>query len=158
MAFRHIHDTQTTTLSHFKNLEAHTRRVGNKAVVVEVRSAVEIFSMLGDKWAVPVLVMVGAGPKRFNEIRRIIENVSQRMLTRTLRRMERDGILEREILPTNPPGVVYSLTPLGVSLCPVADAVAQWAIRNHGEIDAAQKRHDHSRRRASTGGNPGMVD
>jgi DNA-binding HxlR family transcriptional regulator len=144
MTFRHIHDTDLQ--KHYQELEKHMRRVGHAAVHEEVGSAREIFSLLGDKWGMPILVMLGAGPKRFNEIRRVVNDVSQRMLTRVLRRMERDGLVEREILPTNPPGVVYALTKLGFALCVPADALAQWAFRSDAKIKDAQKAFDRSRK------------
>ncbi|MFD2350359.1 winged helix-turn-helix transcriptional regulator [Nonomuraea ferruginea] len=76
----------------------------------------EVFRRVGDKWSVLLVVLLGGRPHRYNELHRAVEGISQRMLTRTLRGLEIDGLVRREVLPTVPPSVEYSLTPLGRSL------------------------------------------
>ncbi|HTU63507.1 MAG TPA: helix-turn-helix domain-containing protein, partial [Polyangiales bacterium] len=76
----------------------------------------EILNRVGDKWSVLVVVLLGDASKRFNELRRAIEGISQRMLTTTLRGLERDGLVKRTVYPTNPPQVDYALTKLGRTL------------------------------------------
>src|SRR5215207_2908746 len=73
----------------------------------------EVLSRVGDKWSVLVIAMLGQGTRRFSELQRSIDGISQRMLTLTLRQIERDGLVERTVYPTIPPRVEYSLTPLG---------------------------------------------
>lgn len=101
-----------------------------------------LLSRIGDKWSVLVVSTLGSGPKRFNELRREIPSVSQRMLTLTLRNLERDGLVSRTVTPSIPPRVDYELTDLGRSLeCPIAK-LQQWALDNVGAIHAAQVRYD----------------
>ena len=104
-----------------------------------------LLSRIGDKWSVLVVSTLGSGSRRFNELRREIPSVSQRMLTLTLRNLERDGLVKRTVTPTIPPRVDYELTDLGRSLeCPIAK-LQQWAIDNVGAIHAAQARYDDRR-------------
>jgi DNA-binding HxlR family transcriptional regulator len=90
----------------------------------------EVFRRVGDKWSILVIVLLGKRPYRFNELHRGIEAISQRMLTRTLRGLEHDDLVHREVLPTNPPSVEYSLTPLGRSLLVPLSALADWAVEH----------------------------
>ncbi|OLF10692.1 transcriptional regulator [Actinophytocola xinjiangensis] len=98
----------------------------------------DVLRRVGDKWTVLVIVLLGRRPYRFNELHRDIENISQRMLTRTLRGLETDGLVHREVFPTVPPSVEYSLTPLGRSLLVPLSALADWVIDHRGEIAAAR--------------------
>ncbi|ONK11040.1 helix-turn-helix domain-containing protein [Streptomyces sp. MP131-18] len=91
----------------------------------------EVFRRVGDKWSMLLMILLGHRPYRFNELHRAVEGISQRMLTRTLRGLENDGLVRREVFPTVPPGVEYSLTPLGRSLLEPLSALADWAVR-HG--------------------------
>ena len=91
------------------------------------RTISTLLSRIGDKWTVLVVQTLAEGPKRFNELRREIPSVSQRMLTLTLRNLERDGLVTRTIYPEVPPRVEYRLTPWGQALCPALDAILQWA-------------------------------
>src|SRR5262249_3328450 len=95
---------------------------------------------VGDKWSVLVVVMLGAGPKRFNELRRSIATISQRMLTLTLRGLERDGLVTRTVFPTIPPRVDYELTELGRSLLTPVDALGRWAREHRATIVRARDR------------------
>lgn len=98
----------------------------------------DVLRRVGDKWTVLVVVLLGRRPYRFNELHRGIQGISQRMLTRTLRALEDDGLVHREVFPTVPPAVEYSLTPLGESLLVPLSAVADWAVRHRDEIAHAR--------------------
>jgi DNA-binding HxlR family transcriptional regulator len=106
------------------------------------RTISTLLSRIGDKWTVLIVETLGQGSKRFNELRREIPSVSQRMLTLTLRNLERDGLVSRTVTPTIPPRVDYALTELGRSLHGPVTALAQWALENAGAINAAQARFD----------------
>jgi DNA-binding HxlR family transcriptional regulator len=101
-----------------------------------------LLQRIGDKWTVLVVQTLAEGPRRFNELRREIPSVSQRMLTLTLRNLERDGVVSRTVTPTIPPRVDYELTELGQSLQKPICGLASWAMENVGAIDAAQKKYD----------------
>ena len=106
------------------------------------RTISTLLSRIGDKWTVLVVTTLGEGPRRFNELRREIPSVSQRMLTLTLRNLERDGLVSRTVTPTIPPRVDYELTGLGRSLLQPIKGLAQWALENVGAIHEAQARFD----------------
>ena len=93
------------------------------------RTISTLLSRIGDKWTVLVVQTLGEGPKRFNELRREIPSVSQRMLTLTLRNLERDGLVNRTVTPSIPPRVDYELTELGRSLAPVLLSMRDWGER-----------------------------
>jgi DNA-binding HxlR family transcriptional regulator len=90
----------------------------------------DLLRRLGDKWTLVLIVLLGRRPYRFNELHRAVEGISQRMLTRTLRTLEHDGLVEREVFPTVPPAVEYRLTPLGISLLEPVSALADWAVEH----------------------------
>ena len=106
------------------------------------RTISTLLSRIGDKWSVLIVSTLGDGPRRFNELRREIPSVSQRMLTLTLRNLERDGLVSRTVTPSIPPRVDYELTPLGRSLEGPIGQLQQWALDNVGAIHAAQARYD----------------
>ena len=106
------------------------------------RTISTLLSRIGDKWTVLVVQTLGEGSKRFNELRREIPSVSQRMLTLTLRNLERDGLVKRTVTPTIPPRVDYELTELGRSLQKPITALSQWALDNVETIHAAQAQFD----------------
>ena len=106
------------------------------------RTISTLLSRLGDKWSVLVVQTLGEGPKRFNELRREIPSVSQRMLTLTLRNLERDGLVSRTVTPSIPPRVDYELTDLGTSLQKPICGLVTWAMENAGAIHAAQAGYD----------------
>ena len=106
------------------------------------RTISTLLSRIGDKWTVLVVATLGDGPRRFNELRREIPSVSQRMLTLTLRNLERDGIVSRKVTPSIPPRVDYELTGLGHSLLKPITALTEWALDNIGQIHGAQARFD----------------
>jgi DNA-binding HxlR family transcriptional regulator len=102
----------------------------------------EVLTRVGDKWSVLVIVLLGDGTKRFSELRRTIGGISQRMLTLTLRGLERDGLVAREVFPTVPPKVEYTLTPLGETLLKTLRDLADWAAKNRDEIERAREMFD----------------
>jgi DNA-binding HxlR family transcriptional regulator len=106
------------------------------------RTISTLLSRIGDKWTVLVVSTLGEGSKRFNELRREIPSVSQRMLTLTLRNLERDGLVNRTVTPTIPPRVDYELTDLGCSLLKPVNALSQWALDNVEAIHKAQAQFD----------------
>jgi DNA-binding HxlR family transcriptional regulator len=101
-----------------------------------------ILARLGDKWTVLVVMLLGEGPRRFSEIKRAVHGISQRMLTLTLRNLERDGMVTRTVTPTIPPRVDYALTDLGRSLGDPLFALGQWVRGHLDEIDAARAAFD----------------
>jgi len=117
-------------------------RPGKETLSHSCRTVTEILSRVGDKWSVQVVVQLGDGPKRFNELRRAVSGISQRMLTLTLRGLERDGLVTRTVYPTIPPRVEYQLTGLGCSLLKAVRALGLWAIENRDEILEARRRFD----------------
>lgn len=101
-----------------------------------------ILSRVGDKWTVLIVIMLADGPRRFNELKRMIGGISQRMLTLTLRGLERDGLVTRTIFPTIPPRVDYALTPLGQSLRGPIEALGDWAFAHIGVVEGARRSFD----------------
>ena len=109
------------------------------------RTISTLLSRIGDKWTVLVVQTLAEGPKRFNELRREIPSVSQRMLTLTLRNLERDGLVSRTVTASIPPRVDYELTELGQSLQKPICGLANWATENVEAIHEAQARFDAER-------------
>ncbi|QFG23841.1 helix-turn-helix domain-containing protein [Actinomadura sp. WMMB 499] len=101
----------------------------------------DVFRRVGDKWSMLLVILLGGRPHRYNELHRSIDGISQRMLTRTLRNLEADGLVRREVHPTVPPGVEYSLTPLGRTLLDPLSALADWAVAHEAEINESRARH-----------------
>jgi DNA-binding HxlR family transcriptional regulator len=108
----------------------------------DCRAISDVLARVGDKWSVLVVSRLGAGPMRFNELKRSIGSISQRMLTLTLRGLERDGLITRTVFPTIPPRVDYALTPLGCDLLKPVSALGDWATRNQHKIAHARERFD----------------
>ena len=103
----------------------------------------EVLARVGDKWSVYVIYQLGeAGTLRFGELRRRVEGISQRMLTVTLRTLERDGLVSRKMYPEVPPRVEYTLTPLGATLRGIVGQLVEWSQAHLAEIDAARARYD----------------
>ena len=102
----------------------------------------EVLNRVGDKWSVLIVGLLADGPKRFSELRRAIEGISQRMLTLTLRGLERDGLVTRTVYPTIPPRVEYELTELGRTLRKPIQSLAKWAQDNRERIQQARNRYD----------------
>ena len=99
-------------------------------------------SIVGNKWTVLVIMLLSETPRRFNELKRLIGDVSQRMLTLTLRELEREGLVTRTLFPTIPPRVDYALTDLGHSLKEPVTALGLWAIQNQPALAEARRRFD----------------
>src|SRR6202044_224924 len=108
----------------------------------DCRAIGDILARVGDKWSILVASRLGEGPLRFNELRRSIGGISQRMLTLTLRGLERDGLVTRTVFATIPPRVDYALTPLGRDLLQPVSALGEWATRNQAKIARAREKFD----------------
>jgi DNA-binding HxlR family transcriptional regulator len=102
----------------------------------------QILDRVGDKWAVLILLLLRNQTKRFNQLRRAIEGISQKMLSQVLKSLERDGLIRRRVIPTVPVTVEYSMTPLGATLAEAVDPLRDWAEQNLKEVLAAQRRYD----------------
>lgn len=107
----------------------------------------EVLARVGDKWSILVIMLLSERPWRFNELKRSVEGLSQRMLTLTLRNLERDGLVTRTVYPTVPPSVEYALTPMGRSLTGPVSALGHWAQNNTLRIEEARHRFDAAARK-----------
>lgn len=101
-----------------------------------------VLDRIGDKWSTLMVLTLALGPHRFGELKRAIPDISQRMLTQTLRDLQRDGYVARQVFPTTPPAVEYSLTDLGHSLMVPLSALVDWAVRTRGAVEAARAAFD----------------
>ena len=108
----------------------------------ECKRISEMLSRVGDKWSVLTVSALGDGKLRFSELRRRMGSISQKMLTSTLRNLERDGFISRTVHPTSPPTVEYQLTELGCSLLKPVSGLAQWTIANAERIETARQAYD----------------
>jgi DNA-binding HxlR family transcriptional regulator len=106
------------------------------------RAVNSVLARVGDKWSVLIITLLGNGKQRFNEIKRMVDGISQRMLTLTLRGLERDGLVKRTIYPTIPPRVEYELTELGRSLRCAVVPLGKWANEHVGDIHTARETFD----------------
>ena len=121
----------------------------HKHLPADCRAVSDVLARVGDKCSVLVVTRLGGGPVRFNELRRSIGGISQRMLTLTLRGLERDGLITRTIFPTIPPRVEYALTALGRDLLQPVSGLSEWALRNQGKIARAREQFDNSAKAAA---------
>ena len=112
----------------------------------QCRRVSEVLSRIGDRWTMQVIAELGEGPRRFSELRRGVAGVSQRMLTLTLKNLERDGLVSRTVTPQAPPRVDYALTDLGRSMLAPVQALGQWAAVHIPQMDAARRRYDAAER------------
>jgi DNA-binding HxlR family transcriptional regulator len=117
-------------------------KLGDTHVTEGCRIVAPVLARVGDKWSILIVRLLGNGPRRFNEIKRLVDGISQRMLTLNLRGLERDGLVSRTVFPTVPPRVEYELTDLGRSLWEPVAALGQWAAAHAEEIGRAQKAFD----------------
>jgi DNA-binding HxlR family transcriptional regulator len=101
-----------------------------------------LFEQISDKWSMMVMTVLDNGPVRFNGIKRRIEGITQKALTDCLRRLERNGLVERRVIPTSPVGVEYEITPLGRTLQPPFKALYAWTVQNMPIVDEARSRFD----------------
>lgn len=106
------------------------------------RETASVLERIGDKWTVFVIVSLKDGPLRFTELKRVVGAVSQKVLTTTLRGLERDGFVTRTVTPTIPPRVDYELTKLGRDVLVPLDALAAFAIARRGDVEDARERYD----------------
>ncbi|MBE7184834.1 MAG: helix-turn-helix transcriptional regulator [Methylobacterium mesophilicum] len=104
----------------------------------------EVLDQIGDKWTTLVLLMLADQPQRFSQLMRAVPDISKRMLTQTLRELERDGMAIRTVFPTKPPSVEYALSPLGRSVLVPLGALVEWADSNHAAIRAARRAFDEA--------------
>ncbi|MBS8227242.1 winged helix-turn-helix transcriptional regulator [Vannielia litorea] len=102
----------------------------------------DVLDRIGDAWSLLVMLELMKGPCRFNALARVVDGVSRRMLTVTLRNLERDGLVSREVLPCSPPSVEYALTPLGGSLQSALEGLRDWAVAHQPEINAHRRSYD----------------
>ena len=108
----------------------------------DCRAVSQVLARVGDKWTVLIVSLLGDGPRRFSQIKRMVGGISQRMLTLTLRGLERDGLVTRTVTPSIPPRVDYELTDLGRSLWLPVEALGLWARQHQAEMQAARERFD----------------
>ncbi|SDX20752.1 transcriptional regulator, HxlR family [Saccharopolyspora shandongensis] len=104
----------------------------------------DVLDRIGDKWSVLVIVELAGGPRRFRELQRAIDGISQRMLTLTVRRLERDGLILRTVYPTVPAQVDYRLTETGTSLTHLVKALADWSLTHRAVIAEARQQYDQT--------------
>ncbi|OKP77994.1 transcriptional regulator [Ensifer adhaerens] len=102
----------------------------------------DVMDNIGGKWNSLMILSLADGPSRFSQLRRLIPDISQRMLTQTLRDLQRDGYIHRTVYPTQPPSVEYALTDLGRSLLGLLKHFVDWSVENHGAIRAAREVYD----------------
>jgi DNA-binding HxlR family transcriptional regulator len=114
---------------------------------VEVR---QILNRVGDKWSILVIAMLDRGTRRFTELRREVEGISQRMLALTLRQLERDGLVERTVYPVVPPKVEYALTDLGSTLLESVRGLVSWAMEHRGQVASARGEYDARQNESSS--------
>ena len=130
---------------HSLDTAAAPHRIRSPAVGEDCRAASLVLARIGDKWSVLIVRLLGDGSRRFNEIKRGVGGISQRMLSLTLRGLERDGLVTRTVTPTVPPRVDYALTALGRSLWEPVSALGAWAQANGAAMEAARQRYDAGR-------------
>jgi DNA-binding HxlR family transcriptional regulator len=104
----------------------------------------DVLAKVGSKWSILIIGALGQGPRRFNELKRDVQGISQRMLTLTVRGLERDGLITRTVTPTIPPRVDYALTELGQSLLEPVSALGGWAVENRAAVERARIAFDSS--------------
>lgn len=120
----------------------------NLNLPADCRGVGEILARIGEKWSVLTIMYLGEGPKRFSELRRLIGGISQKMLTTTLRALERDGFVTRTVFSTIPPQVEYELTEMGHDLLVPVGALGEWARRNQARVERSRQRYDSRRQEA----------
>lgn len=111
----------------------------------ECRIVRDVLGQLGDKWTLMVILCLGSGPMRFNAIQRAVAGISHRMLTVTLRKLQRDGLISRTVHPESGPHAEYELTPLGVSFTEPVMAIANWAVKAQPQIETSRRRFNSDR-------------
>lgn len=120
-------------------------------ITLEECSYRKILDIVSSKWAVLVMAVLSGGTKRYGELRRRIADISQKMLTQTLKQLERDGLVERNAIPSVPPTVEYSLTPLGQTLIPHFTQMRQWANEYYDSVERARMDYDRKAENPAAG-------
>ncbi|UHH11714.1 helix-turn-helix transcriptional regulator [Luteimonas fraxinea] len=118
---------------------------GHLSETNDLRCISEALSRVGDKWSIVVVMELAAAPKRFSEVRRALDGISQKMLTATLRGLERDGFVTRTVYPTKPPSVEYALTALGQEMVVPVRALGTWLVANVERVETARRLFDSDR-------------
>jgi DNA-binding HxlR family transcriptional regulator len=141
---KHMKVTGTAPASRTASLESQLKTHVENGLQHSCKPVADILVRVGDKWSVLIIMLLGSGTKRFNEMRRLIHGISQRMLTLTLRSLERDGLVTRTVFPTIPPRVDYTLTELGTSLLLPISGLGEWAFANRAKVESARARFDRA--------------
>ena len=137
-----MQDPQNGADNRAENREPHTTPTTPDHPLHACTAVAPVLQRVGDKWSILVVMTLAEGARRFNEIKREVEGISQRMLTLTLRSLERDGLVTRTVFATVPPRVDYELTALGQSLREPVSALGKWALDNRAAMVEAQVRFD----------------
>ncbi|WP_245721497.1 winged helix-turn-helix transcriptional regulator [Nocardia crassostreae] len=116
--------------------------IGAEAAICQLR---DVLDRVGDKWSVLVMALLGDGPRRYSQLQRSIDGISQRMLTLTLRSLERDGLVTRAVTPTSPPRVDYRLTAVGETLSTQVNSLIDWADSHREYVARSRQRYDADR-------------
>ena len=130
--------TALSAIERFSRYQSDEAR-SEEAVCCPVR---DVLDRIGDKWSILMIMTLAMRPQRFSELNRAIRDISKRMLTQTLRDLERDGLITRHVFPTKPPSVEYRLAPLGQSLLEPMASLIDWADRHTSDINAARTSFD----------------
>jgi DNA-binding HxlR family transcriptional regulator len=137
-------ETRKGPVSHISVVRQSNKKVMEEALI-DARRARPILEQIGNKWSVLILSVLCTRPSRFNEIMRRLDGITHKALADALKRLERNGLVERHVLPTAPVGVEYSITPMAESLRQPFAALYQWAITNGPEMERAQAEYDSDR-------------
>jgi DNA-binding HxlR family transcriptional regulator len=124
------------------NTAAHMGVPGQTSTNVTSCQLREVLDRVGDKWSVLIMAVLGSGPRRYSDLRRAIDGISQRMLTLTLRSLERDGLVTRTVTPSSPPRVDYGLTAVGQTLSAEVSSLISWSERHREYISVSRRRYD----------------
>jgi DNA-binding HxlR family transcriptional regulator len=118
------------------------RELGGADAYLRDCASRDVLDLLSSKWVCLVIGALAPGPMRFGALRRRLDGITQKMLTRTLRDLERSGLVDRKVFPTTPPQVEYGLTPLGENVGVLMGAIRSWAEEHMGDISRARERYD----------------
>jgi DNA-binding HxlR family transcriptional regulator len=137
-------ETRKGPVSHISVVRQSNKKVMEEALI-DARRARPILEQIGNKWSVLILSVLCTRPSRFNEIMRRLDGITHKALADALKRLERNGLVERHVLPTAPVGVEYSITLMAESLRQPFAALYEWAITNGPEMERAQAEYDSDR-------------
>ncbi len=125
--------------------EAGTRRRTGRDFAIDAQRTRPILEQIGNKWSVLILIVLCSGPSRFNEIMRRLDGITHKALADALKRLERNGLIRRDVLPTAPVGVRYTITPLARTLKQPLAALYDWALSHGAELERSQAEYDRAR-------------